>query len=113
MMADSTLEIPALPKLPMEYLEVLEVLEHLVRLPDPASQLGAAYLAQSCRMLRASQGGKKARYTHELTSLSISPPVKMPVNLDYEIEVLDTSCWPLGMLAEPDPLTSECVVSAC
>lgn len=86
-----------LPELPLELL--LDILEMLLALGGKANQRSAAYLAQSCRLLRSSEVGKRARYIHALASHSMSVPERLPKNLEYEAEVLETSSWP----HEPPP----------
>lgn len=73
---------------------LLEVLEQLLALPDRASHRSAAYLAQSCSALRASQPGKRARCFHALASKGLSVPSWLPENIEYETEALETSRWP-------------------
>ena len=79
-------------QLPMELL--LEVLETLLASGCKASHRTAAALAQSCRALRASQPGKRARYYQALASKSQPVPSRLPENLEYETEVLESSRWP-------------------
>lgn len=92
-MANLTTTAPQhLPELPLELL--LDILEWLLVLGGKANHRSAAYLAQSCRLLRTSEAGRQARYLHAVASLSLSLPSRLPKKLAYETEVLDTSRWP-------------------
>lgn len=97
-------------ELPFELL--LEVLE--CALGDKATLRAAACLAQTCRALRTSEVGKQARYALTLCLLSISAPKKLPADLDYEIQVLQTSAWPRPPRVKYTRLgASESVTAAC
>lgn len=111
MSSSITTEAQTLPELPVEIF--LEVLEVLVASPDKASHRAAVHLSASCRSLRATEAGKQVRYLSACAAMSISAPAKMPANLEYETELLLNATWPLEAPAQPDPLTSELIVSAC
>lgn len=91
----------SLPDLPLELLP--DILEWLLALGGKAKHLSAAYLAQSCRLLRSSEAGKRARYLHPAANLSLSVPRLLPTNLEYETEVLEEASWPPRWPAQPPP----------
>lgn len=77
------------PSLPVEL--ILDMIEILSAQGERSS---AALLAQSCRALRISEPGKRARYMRALASLGITIPERLPANLKYESQVLESSRWP-------------------
>lgn len=84
--------VMATVELPIELL--LDILELLLAERGKSSYRAAAGLAQACRRLRTSEAGKRARYFYALALRSMSVPSSLPVDLDYEIEVLCASRWP-------------------